>query len=126
MPAVPLTGAESVPSENPVTAVIATPRHLLTAGLLLVTIIAAVLWLFTQRGSAPKSDLSSQPGGWWGVLLFIALSAIVHEGLHVLGWCVAGGARWKALSFILTRRGLGLAARVHTPVSMRRYRVATV
>ncbi len=119
--------AEDTPARPPtVEVVVATSRHLLAAGLILVGVIASVLCLLTLRWHDTLWRPGHQPGGWPGVVGFVVLSAIVHEWLHVVGWKIHGGARWRDVSFIVTRRGLGLAALLHQPVPMAAFRAAAL
>jgi hypothetical protein len=67
-----------------------------------------------------------QPGGWIGALAIVACSAVVHELLHGLGWRVLGRVRWSSVSFIATRRGLGIAAVLKEPVSAAVFRTAAL
>jgi hypothetical protein len=70
--------------------------------------------------------LPLQPGGWLGALAIIACSAIAHELLHVLGWRFLGSAPWSSVSYIATRRGLGIAAVLNEPVSAAVFRAAAL
>jgi hypothetical protein len=104
--------------------VIAASRHLLMAGGLLIATLVVALWLFMRL--SPVWDWASQPGGWVGVALLVALSAMVRELLRVISWLVVGRVRWSAVSFILTRRGLGLTAILRAPIPVTAFRIAAI
>jgi hypothetical protein len=70
------------------------------------------------------ADLLFQPGGWFGAVAIIAISAPLHEALHVVGWVALGKTAPSSARWIFTSRGLGIAARLSTPISMATYRIA--
>jgi hypothetical protein len=110
---------------QPSSSIVAKSSDLLAAGITLVVTIVVVLCGFA-RWRSPTWDLSAQPGGWIGALLIIALSAIVHELLHVVAWRVLAGVRWQAVSFRATWRGLGLAALVRDPIPLSAFRLGAL
>ena len=113
------------PAEAPL-AVVATGAHLMLGGIAVIAIILPMLWGFQSVWKRSiLSSLTLQPGGWSGALVVVALSAVLHEGLHVLGWRSLGGTAWGSVSWRLAWRGLGLVALLNTPVSMSAYRTAT-
>jgi hypothetical protein len=116
---------QMVVSRQPSSAIVAKSSDLLAAGIALVVTIAVVLAAFA-RWRSPTWDFSAQPGGWLGVLLIIALSAIIHELLHVVAWRVLAGIRWQAVSCRATWRGLGLAALLHDPIPVSAFRLAAL
>ncbi|HVR40377.1 MAG TPA: DUF3267 domain-containing protein [Thermoanaerobaculia bacterium] len=94
-----------------------------SAAVLLFAFVAA-LSVFTrvwQRSAF--EDLAKQPGGWLGAIAIVACSAIVHELLHAIAWMLVAHVPWRAISFHPTWRGLGLAARVDTPLPARAYKI---
>ena len=102
---------------------VGTWRDAVAGGATLAVAWASALTLFETRWhrSAP-ADLHKQPGGWAGVLVVVALSAVVHEMLHAGSWRLLGRLPRKAIAVQPTWQAMGLAARVVLPVSMRVYR----
>lgn len=56
-------------------------------------------------------------------LLFVVVGAVVHEGLHALGWMVAGRIPVRSFRFGVMWRYGTLYAHCDRPMSMRAYRV---
>ncbi|HWA28280.1 MAG TPA: metalloprotease family protein [Lacunisphaera sp.] len=98
--------------------------HLLAGGLLVVGFLAIVVLTWLARWREQGWTPAVQPGGVTGGLLVVVLYAVLHEGLHVAGWVILGGAKGRAFTVIWTRRGLGIAAVLRSPIRMRAFRAA--
>jgi hypothetical protein len=104
--------------------VVANWRHTLATGVTLVVAWASALALFEMRWQrSALVDLHRQPGGWAGLIVVVALSAVVHEMLHAGAWMLLGRLPPQAIALRLTWQGMGFAARVVSPIPMRAYRL---
>lgn len=102
-------------------------RHLLAAAAILVTAFVGTMRLFefVWRRDA-LGDVLRQPGGWMGAVAVVAVSAVVHEGLHGLAWRTAARVPWRSIAVRPTWRGLGFVARANVPMPARAYRAGMV
>jgi hypothetical protein len=98
-------------------------RQTLASGATLLVTWASALALFEARWQrSALADAYRQPGGWAGVLVLVAFSAVLHEILHAGAWRLFGQLPRKAIAVRPTWQVMGFAARVILPLSMRAFR----
>jgi hypothetical protein len=98
-------------------------RHTFATGATLVAAWTVALALFETRWQrSALGDLHRQPGGWAGVIVVVILSAVVHEMIHAGAWMLLGRLPREGIALRLTWQGMGFAARVVSPISLRAYR----
>lgn len=83
--------------------------------------LALAVGLMPLTGWALGRPLWTFDTGWF--LLFLVVGAVAHEGLHALGWMVAGRIPARSFRFGVMWRYGTLYAHCDAPMPMRAYRV---
>ena len=108
-------------------AVLAGLRHRLGTAIILVAAFASSVGAFEaiHRRSAFE-DATNQPGGWPGVIVVVAASAVVHELIHALGWISLAKLPWRSVSVRRTLRVMGLVVCANTAMPVPAFRLSTL
>ena len=90
--------------------VVVTTADRVVAGAVVLATAVGTLSLFAMLRGGDAIATIEQPGGWVGALAIVAVSTLIHEGLHVCGWRHAAKLPWRAFALRPTWRGMGIAA----------------
>lgn len=88
----------------------------------LALLIAPLLLYLLAHG--PACFIDTVFTDWFPLLILPALigGIVIHEGLHALGWMLAGRLSWRALSFGFDRKTATPYAHARSPMTARAYR----
>ena len=99
-------------------------RDLLGAAAIVITAFVVSLWLFRLFWHRDAlADLTQQPGGWMGAMAIVACTAVVHEILHGLAWCLVARVPWRSISVRASWRVMGFVAGPDVPLPATAFRV---
>ena len=117
----------SSPAASGCPEVLAGLRHRFGPAVILVTVFAGSLGGFEaiHRRSAVE-DVPRQPGGWLGAILVVAVSAVIHELIHALGWIAFAKLPWRSLTVRRTLRVMGFIACTNATMPVPAFRLSTV
>jgi hypothetical protein len=95
-------------------------------GLVISAVLALLalgpFWLL--YGFSGWLDISPLAG--LGVAVALLVLLVVHELLHALAWMVAGGFRWRQITFGFDRASFSPYTHIATPMTARAYRIGAM